>query len=117
MPDAGPWRMPMTASSRQRRGSQCFAGQEFGPKTDLWPWHSTVLPERMKRAPSSEIVARARVLVSAKWLPRCSGCHGANISDKAKLASTSSVSRHASLHQAHLDDALLGGGKILVFQS
>ena len=37
---------PLTHSGRQRQA-------------DLWPWHSTVLPERMKRAPSSAIVARA----------------------------------------------------------
>ena len=39
-----------------------------------------------------------------------------DISKVVRPAATSSVSRQASLQQAHLDDALLGGGKVLVLQ-
>ena len=39
--------------------------------TRLCPCVNTRVPLRMKRAPSSAMVCRARVDVSAKWLPRC----------------------------------------------
>ena len=38
--------------------------------TREWPWHSTVQPGVMKRAPASAMEERASAEVSANWLPR-----------------------------------------------
>ena len=39
--------------------------------TREWPWVRSVEPGLTNRAPRSAMVARARVEVAAKWLPRC----------------------------------------------